>query len=119
MLYWGEGEKSPKNSKVKLANSDPRMIRFFYTFLKDVLKIQEQRINIYLLLYPDLADEMQKNLWSKSTGIPLSQFKKTIYINGKHPTKRISYGVGNIYLNNRELKEKIMKWIELYSENLV
>ena len=64
MLYWGEGTRGPKGSQVKLANTDPAMIRLFYLFLKDVLRIPQNKINAWLLLYPDLKDQMQKNFWS-------------------------------------------------------
>lgn len=113
MLYWGEGEKTPKRSRVKLTNSDPMMIRLFYLFLKDCIRIPKEKICAWLLLYPDLKDEMQKNFWNKATGIPLSQFKNSIYIKGRHPTKRLSYGVCNIYVSSREFKEKIMTWLDL------
>ena len=119
MLYWGEGDKSPKYSRVKLANTEPLMIRLFYIFLKDVLRIPEDRICIWLLLYPDLKDEMQKNFWSKAIGIPLKHFKKSVYITGRHPTKRLSYGVCSIYVQSRELKEKMMIWLELYQKMLI
>lgn len=118
MLYWGEGDKDPKYGRVKLSNTDPLMIRLFYLFLKDVLGVPKERICIWLLLYPDLKDEMQKNFWSRATGIPIRHFKNSIYIKGRHPTKRLSYGVGNIYVQSRELKEKVMTWLRLYQEIL-
>lgn len=119
MLYWGEGDKRSKNSQVKLANTDPAMIRIFYSFLKDVIAVPTEKIHIWLLLYPDLLDNVQKNFWSKATGVPLSQFKNSIYIQGRHPTKRLSYGVCNIYVSSREFKEKIMTWIDLCQKTLI
>ncbi len=113
MLYWGEGEKTSKQSRLKLANSDPMMIRLFYSFLKNCIRVPSEKIHVWLLLYPDLKDEMQKKFWSKATGIPVSQFKGSIYIKGRHPTKRLSYGVCNIYVQSREFKEKIITWIDL------
>jgi len=117
MLYWGEGNKTPTSSQVKLANSDPAMIRLFCLFLKKTLLVPEERIKVWLLLYPDLVDSVQKNFWSKATGVPLTQFNKSIYIVGKHPTKRLSYGVCNVTVSSRQLKERIVKWIELYQIN--
>lgn len=119
MLYWGEGDKSSKWSRLKLANTEPLMIRLFYIFLKDVIKVPLDRICVWLLLYPDLVDEMQKNFWSRATGIPLSRFKKSIYIKGRHPTKRLSYGVCSVYVQSRELKEKMMTWLDLYQKMLI
>lgn len=119
MLYWAEGDRILKNGKVRLSNSDPNMIKFFYDFLRGPLNIQREKIFTNLLLYPDLLDEVQKRFWSKSTNIPLSQFKKSIYIKGRHPNRRLSYGVCNIYINSRDLKEKIMQWLELYQNYFV
>lgn len=114
MLYWGEGDRKAENGAVRLANSDPAMIYIFFRFLKVTLNVPEDKISLWLLLYPDLIDNVQKNFWSKATGVSLEHFKKSIYIMGKHPTKRLAYGVCNIVVNSRELKEKVLKWIELY-----
>lgn len=114
MLYWGEGSKSQKDSHVTFANSDPEMIRVFNNFLIEVAKIPKEKISAWLLLYPDLIDSVQKNFWSKASGIPLLKFNKSIYIKGKHPTRRLSYGVCTIQVSSRALKERMLKWIELY-----
>ena len=119
ILYWSEGTKNAKGSQVKLANSDPMMVRIFYAFLKDIIKVPKDKINIWLLLYPDLVDDMQKSFWSRATGVPLSQFKKSVYIVGRHPTKRLSYGVCNIYVQSREVKEKMLVWLDLSQKMLL
>lgn len=118
MLYWGEGEKQQKSSQVRLSNSEPEMLKIFYLFLIKVIKIHPDKIFSWLLLYPDLIDSVQKNFWSKTTNIPLDNFKKSIYIKGRHPTKRLSYGVCTVYVNSRALKERILKWLELYQDHL-
>ncbi len=117
MLYWGEGNKTQTSPQVKLANSDPAMIRLFCLFLKKTLSVPEEKIKVWLLLYPDLIDSVQKNFWSKATSLPISQFNKSIYIKGRHPTRRLSYGVCNVTVSSRQLKERIIKWIELYQTN--
>jgi hypothetical protein len=62
---------------------------------------------------------MQKRFWSRATGVPLSQFRGSIYIKGRHPTKRLSYGVCNIYVSSREFKEKMLVWLDLYQKMLI
>lgn len=119
MLYWGEGEKNQKRGRVQLANTDPLMIRLFYKFLRDEIKVPPEKINVWLLLYPDLIDDMQKRFWHTTTGIPLSQFKNSIYIKGRHPTRRLSYGVCNLYIRSREYYEKIMTWLVLFQNTLL
>ena len=113
MLYWGEGDKKLENGQVDLSNSDPHLIRLFYLFLTKVINIPIEKISIRLLLYPDLIDQVQKNLWSKATRIRLDRFKKSTTIQGRHLTKRNSYGVCIIRVYSRQLKEKVFKWLEL------
>ncbi len=118
MLYWGEGDKNVSNSQIDLSNSDPGMIRTFYIFLVNSMKIPKEKIKISLILYPDLIDSVQKNFWSKAAGIPLSQFGKSSIIKGRHPTRRLSYGVGMIRVGGRKYKEKLLKWIELFMNEI-
>lgn len=118
MLYWGEGEKQQKSGVVRLGNSEPEMIRIYNLFLTKALKISPEKISAWLLLYPDLVDSVQKNFWSKATGLSLAQFKKSIYIKGRHPIKRLSYGVCTIVVCSRAFKERILKWLELYQDFL-
>ncbi|MBI2057572.1 MAG: hypothetical protein HYT63_01130 [Candidatus Yanofskybacteria bacterium] len=113
MLYWGEGDKNVKNSDVKLSNSDSGMIRVFYVFLTNSMLVPAEKITLSLLLYPDLVDSVQKKSWSMTTGIPLAQFRKSVFIKGRHPTRRLSHGVGMIRVGGRKYKEKLLKWIEL------
>jgi len=94
------------------------MIKIFNLFLTRVLEIPSEKISAWLLLYPDLVDSVQKNFWSKATGLSLDQFKKSIYIKGHHTRKRLSYGVCTIVVSSRALKERILKWLELYQDFL-
>lgn len=114
MLYWGEGEKQSKSSQVRLTNSEPEMLRTFYLFLTRVLSISPDKISACLLLYPDLIDSVQKNFWSKTTGIPSERFGRSTYIKSRHSAKRLSYGVCTVRVNSRALKERMLKWLELY-----
>lgn len=118
MLYWGEGEKQQKSSVVRLSNSEPEMIRIFYLFLTKTLRMDPGKISAWLLLYPDLIDSVQKNFWSKATGMSTQQFKKSIYLNGRNSAKRLSYGVCTVFVSSRALKERILRWLELYQDFL-
>ena len=118
MLYWGEGDKNVNNASIRLTNSDLGMIRSFYLFLTNSMGIPKEKIVINLLLYPDLIDSVQKKLWSDITGIPLSQFRKSAVIKGRHPTRRLAHGVGMIRVGGRKHKEKLLKWIDLYMREI-
>jgi len=117
MIYWGEGDSKPKNP-FRLSNTDPRMIKLYVKFLIELLNIPKENIRLGLILYPDLIENRCINFWSKNTTIHKSQFYKTQFIQGRHPTKRLSYGICMVICGNRQLKEKVLLWIDLLSKNL-
>jgi hypothetical protein len=49
MLYWAEGAKS--RNQLRLANSDPELVRFFVRFLKESMGVKPEdfcmRLNVY------------------------------------------------------------------------
>lgn len=118
LIYWGEGDKKLENGIVRIANVDHRMIQVFISFLLSSCNIQLSKLRLWLLLYPDLDEKECKDYWSKMLGIPQNQFIKSQYIQGREKKKKISYGVCSVQIYSRELKEKIIKWIDLYSEKL-
>ena len=73
-LYAGEGAKT--DGGVKFANSDPRMILCFITWLRMCFDIDERRLRLRLYLHEGLDLEAANAFWSRLTGIPLSQFTK-------------------------------------------
>lgn len=107
-----------KNGLVRLSNTDPEMIRLFVDFLRCGCKISRKDIKAKLILYPDLDKEVSKKYWSRNTQIPLSQFQKTQFIYGKHPTRRLKYGICDVYVCSRGLKEKIFVWLDLFQKEL-
>ena len=119
MLYWGEGDSKVENGQVRLANTDPEMIKIFSLFLQQICLIPKERIRIGLVLYPDLSEKICKRFWSSAIKIPESQFYKVQVIKGKHPTKRLSNGICNIGICSRELKEKISVWNKLLAKEII
>jgi len=119
MLYWAEGDSKLENSLVRLSNTDPRIINIFIEFLKKFLDIDEKKIKLSLVIYPDLDDGYCKKFWFKKTGLPLDNFIKSQVIIGRHPTRRLKYGICTVYNCSRESKEKIMKWIDMCAEDIM
>ena len=114
MIYWGEGDSKIENSNVRISNTNPNMIRLFNLFLRVICEVPKEKIKMAMILYPDLNENKCKNFWSETSGIPESQFIKTQFIRGRHPTKRLTNGIAIVYFSSRELKEKIFIWIELF-----
>jgi len=120
MLYWGEGDSKLTNGAIRIANSDPLMLKLFYKFLKVYLIEISKKAKIYLILYPDLNDKQCKEIWSKKVGISTDKFFKSTIIKGRCPTKRLSYGIGNLIIVNRAYKEIIINWVKLIKkENIM
>ena len=119
MLYWGEGDKKFKNGRVRIANTDPYLLKVFRNFLIKFGNYPLEKIQGWILLYPDLNSTSCLNYWATETGILKSNFIKSTLINGRHKVNRLSYGTCTIYVTNKYLKKKILKWIDLFRYELV
>ncbi|HEY4520730.1 MAG TPA: hypothetical protein VJJ72_02945 [Candidatus Paceibacterota bacterium] len=90
-LYACEGTKARRdfrtpngyNYSIELTNSDPNIIRIFSLFLRRIIKADWKRVKGQLFLYPDLNENDLKIVWSKASGIPFTQFQKSIYLKKK------------------------------------
>jgi AcrR family transcriptional regulator len=73
-LYAGEGSK--RDGSVIFANSDPRMVMFFCSWLRHFFQIDESRLRVRLYLHQGLDLDDAIAFWSGLTGIAQSQFSK-------------------------------------------
>ena len=73
-LYAGEGAKT--DGSVVFANSDPRLVRFFVTWLREHFDVTESRLRVRLYLHEGLDLDAANQFWSDLTAIPVSQFTK-------------------------------------------
>lgn len=116
MLYWAEGAKG--GNSVKFVNSDPKMVKIFIDFLRNICGISEDRLKLLIHLYPDQDDRSLKNFWSSATGIPESNFYKSyVHIGrvGTYKSKSL-YGTVAVNYSDKKLLGKINFWIGEYKE---
>jgi hypothetical protein len=73
-LYAGEGSK--RDGGVVFANSDPRMVVFFCSWLRHFFEVDESRVRVRLYLHQGLDLAASITSWSELTGVPASQFIK-------------------------------------------
>lgn len=73
-LYAGEGAKA--DGRVKLANSDPRMIHLHCKWLRHFFDVEERRLRVHLYLHDGLDLEAATVYWSTLTAIPPMQFSR-------------------------------------------
>ncbi len=118
-IYWGEGDKSPNNTCVRLGNTDPFLIKKFREFLRDIYRVKEEKISYGLILFNDAKKSEAINFWEKHLGIKKKQLGKITIIppQGKGTYKKKSkYGVLALIFTNKKLKEKILEDIQnIYS----
>ncbi|PIP24676.1 MAG: hypothetical protein COX33_00600 [Candidatus Nealsonbacteria bacterium CG23_combo_of_CG06-09_8_20_14_all_36_125] len=115
ILYLAEGNKIQKD--VRLTNSDPRVIKLFMRWAKTICKVKSDNFQAAVHIYPDNNEKTAINFWSKLTGIPKSQFRKTQVDRRikelKFKKKYLPYGTLHIRVRKSGvLFHKIFGWIE-------
>jgi hypothetical protein len=73
-LYAGEGAKT--QDALAFANSDPRLIRMFVTWLRRFFDVDESKFRVRLYLHEGLDLNAAIAFWSDITQIPPAQFYK-------------------------------------------
>lgn len=118
MLYWGEGAKGGKIStcnSVDFANSDPKMIKVFLRFLREICGIDENRLRCYLYCFSDQNIKNLITFWSKVTSIPKKQFTKPyVQVSSGKGTRKMKYGLIHIRYNDKKLLIEIENMIDYY-----
>ena len=119
-LYWGEGQKRHAGKyphpRISFSNSDPDMIRLFLRFIREILKVPEEKIRPSIQFYPDTNKEEALAFWSKITHIAKDKFLTTIAISraskGKRPKNLLPYGTLQIRVHKRQKFFEIMGFID-------
>jgi len=91
-LYAGEGAKT--DGSVHFANSDPRMIALFCTWLRRFFEIDEDRLHLRLYLHRGLDLEAANAFWSELTGIPVAQFHEPYRADPNPSIRRAKHPLG-------------------------
>lgn len=118
MLYWGEGDKRTRG-QVRLVNTEPEIIRLFVLFLTEVCRIPHEKIRASVTIYPDLNELECRKYWSDASGIPIESFTKCVTIQGRHKTRKLSYGMCNVLVLSTYFKIKLLEWLRLLPQELM
>lgn len=118
ILYLGEGGKTSRGM-VRLANSDPMVIKMMMKFFRKVCNVPEDKFRASIHTFAHADVEKTEKYWAKISGIPPSQFFKT-YIKPSSASlqKRntLPFGTFDIYVCDTKLFLTIMGWIEKIKE---
>lgn len=113
-LYLGEGAKTQRGA-VKLANSDPDVIRIMMKYFREVCLVPEKKFRCHIHTYSHLSVEKAEIYWSKVTGIPRAQFFKTyskLSVASLGKKDSTPYGTAEITVCDTKLFLSIMGQIE-------
>jgi predicted transcriptional regulator len=118
ILYLGEGGKTSRGM-VRLANSDPSVIKIMMRFFREICKVPEDKFHASIHTFAHANIEKTEKYWSKISGISRNQFFKT-YIKPSSASlqKRntLPFGTFDIYVCDTKLFLTIMGWIEKVKE---
>ncbi len=77
LLYLGEGAKV--NGETGMGSSDPLILKFFITCLRDIYHVPEDKIKCQLHLRADQDDTEMLTFWSVELNVPKERFNKTYH----------------------------------------
>lgn len=111
-LYIGEGTKN--KNRVVLTNTNPKVIRTFLRFLREICSVEEKRIYAYLNVFNDADLDQVLNYWQQVTGLRQSQFVKPTVRQSKGGVYRNKslYGTLTVGVSNTKLAKHINEWCE-------
>ena len=121
MLYLSEGDKKNK-SRINLANTDPKIIRFFIKWLRNFWNTDIAKIKIQLHLYENMDIEKEEKFWQTTLKLSSSQFYQSNVrkLVQSSFTYRDSFGHGTCSLNlldtvkKTDLMMAIQAFMDLY-----
>jgi hypothetical protein len=127
MLYWAEGSKQKETNVsvgVKFSNSDPKMLVFFVSWLKNYFNVFDDDIVIELYLHENFKEkkDVYINYWSNILNYPINKFNKVYFKKNKIITLRKNinknyHGQLNIRVKrSTNLNRKITGWIEGFNK---
>lgn len=76
-LYWAEGAK--RHNSFMFVNSDAAMIALMIEWITKFFGVSKSEIHARLYLHKPYAQENCELMWATSLGIPIANFRRTIY----------------------------------------
>lgn len=115
-LYWGEGYKNGKAKGLSLANTDPALILLYMRFVREVLKVPDERIRMHVHLHPYCDQHASIQFWSHLTRLPKENFHTTWQVSrasrGRRPKRTVPYGTLDVRVHRRQLFYRVLGLID-------
>ena len=122
MLYLGEGDKR-YSSRIVLANTDSRIIKFFIKWLNNFLNVPNNEIKAQLHLYENMDIEKEQKFWQNELKFSKIHFYKSMIRKLKKSSfsyaESYRHGTCSIYVMGVERKTKIMMAIRAFLDHYI
>jgi hypothetical protein len=117
-LYWGEGGKTQQT--VRIANSDPAVIKTMMRFFREVCHIPETKFRAHVHTFSNANVMQAETYWSQVADIDKKRFYKT-YVKksaaSKNKRNTLPYGTVQIYVHDSEFFFTLLAWIDYLKEH--
>ncbi|MDO8675315.1 MAG: hypothetical protein Q7K71_04280 [Candidatus Omnitrophota bacterium] len=115
LLYWAEGNKG--KDAIRIANLDHRMLKVFLNFLREVCKVDDKRLFLYVRVYKEFSLEEARKYWSDFLNI--APQKVSVYphtdTRSKGNNQRSQHGIATLEFHNTKFKQ----WLDSSTEDLI
>ena len=120
VLYLAEGTKTDYYT-VSLANTDPRVIRFFIKWLRYFFKPPSSKLKAQLHLYENMDLEKEKEFWKNELGLEEGQFYKPYITKNKKSSflykESFRHGTCSIRVSDGSMKREIMMGVKAFIDS--
>jgi len=117
-LFWAEGTKkvSSSNQNLTFTNSDPKMIKLYMRFLRECLKVPENKIKAGIHIHKNIPSQEAIEYWSKVMKIKTDIFYivkvKSKSSKNIRPKNRLPFGTAVVRVSDRKLYHYVMGMLE-------
>jgi hypothetical protein len=115
LLYWAEGAK--RRNTIIFVNTDPEMMRLFMRFLREELRLDDEKVTLYLQCYTLVISEQEKiqQYWLDTLGLKTANLG-TVYVKKANAQGQNKYpnGICTITVSSTELTMHIYGAIQEY-----
>lgn len=122
MLYLAEGSKKD-DYHIALANTDPKVIRFFMRWANQFMDISWNSFRIQLHLYPNMDIDKEVIFWQKELGITTEQFYKhqiRVLRKGSFSYREsFRHGTCSVYFSSSDKKRELTAAIKAFVDSFL
>jgi hypothetical protein len=111
MLYYGEGAKTQRT--VDFANSEPNAVALFLRFLREICRVDKNRLRFYLYCFEGQEPKSLMRFWVRKLKVNPKHFTKPYIRKNRFGIGRIMpYGVLHIRYSDKKLLQHILNLID-------